>query len=178
MHPAIAAQDKIGWFPLIKGYLSEAWTKYLQYAVAHSAPTSPTRKLNIPVFLSGLVKFMWQSQSDFWNAHLDTVHHQGQKNSSPDKLQEPQTRIRMLHQQQDKVLAAHRSQYFKSDVEAFIAASPTRQLQVYLLHYGPLSKTVLNARVKLIHPPASSLLMVSPADCQPELFPPIDQRQM
>jgi hypothetical protein len=137
MHSAIAAQDKIGWFPLIKGYLSQAWTKYLQYTVDNSGPTSPTRKLDIPAFLSGLVKIMWQSQSDFWHAHLDNIHHRGQKESSPDKLQELQTRIRMLHQRQDEVLASHRSHYFKSDVEEFIATSNTRQLQAYLLHYGP-----------------------------------------
>jgi hypothetical protein len=30
--------------------------------------------LSSPTFLSGLIKTMWQSQSDFWKIHLDVIH--------------------------------------------------------------------------------------------------------
>jgi hypothetical protein len=95
-HPIIAAQLKIGWDAFLKGFITKRWRRFLASELSRQPPNC-TRKMNIPVFLSTLLKIIWKKMSELWHAHLDHVHHKSTPGPSPDKIDEMKTRIRLLH---------------------------------------------------------------------------------
>jgi hypothetical protein len=93
--PVIAAQSTIGWDAFTKGFISKRWRRFLTSELSRQPPAS-TNKMNIPVFLSTMVKILWKNMSEFWHAHLDLVHHKSSPSPSPNKINEMKTRILLI----------------------------------------------------------------------------------
>jgi hypothetical protein len=135
-HPIIAAQSKIGWDAFLKGFISKRWRRFLASELARQ-PTTRATKMNIPVFLSTMIKIIWKNMSELWHAHLDYVHNKSKPGPSPDKIDEMKTRIRLLHTRRTDTLAVHRDQYFFDDLDTYFQTATSTQMKPYLLNYTP-----------------------------------------
>jgi hypothetical protein len=148
-HPIIAAQSKISWDAFRKGFISKRWRRFLASELSRQPPNS-TNKMNIPVFLSTMIKIIWKNMSEFWHAHLDLVHHKSSPGPSPDKIDEMKTRIRLLHTRRiDAWLAVHREQYFFDDLETYLTTATSAQMKTYLLNYTPVIYASIREAIKV-----------------------------
>jgi hypothetical protein len=75
--------------------------------------------------------------SEFWHAHLAYVYNTSTPGSSPDKIDEMKTWIRLLHTRRIDALAVHRDQYFFDDLETYLQTATSAQMKTYLLNYTP-----------------------------------------
>jgi hypothetical protein len=130
------AQSKIGWDAFFKGFISKRWRRFLASELARQ-PTTRATKMNIPIFLSTMIKIIWKNMSKFWHAHLDYVHNKSKPGPSPDKIDEMKTRIRLLHTRRTDTLAVHRDQYFFDDLITYFQTATSAQMKTYLLNYTP-----------------------------------------
>jgi hypothetical protein len=105
--------------------------------------------MNIPVFLSTMLKIIWKNMSELWHAHLAHVHQNSAPGPSPDKIDEMKTRIRLLRTRCIDALAVHREQYFFDDLESYLQTATSAQMKTYLLNYTPAIYASIREATKL-----------------------------
>jgi hypothetical protein len=123
-------QSEIGWYLLLKGYLSTTWRQEL----TSMSENSRCKPVDV---LAGITKILWNEQLKFWEAHQNAQHTPSTSPStkSQEKLLEYKAQVRTLHAKRSKCLQAHQDQYFYEDVEAFLSSSTAYQMKLYLHHY-------------------------------------------
>ena len=148
-HTVIHSQSTIGWHLLARGFISTEWMRFLEIELTRRTITDePKKKLDVHNFMSGLLKTMWKSMSEYWSLHCEFVHRKD-PSATITPTQELHAKIRRLYTLRNDVLAAHRSQYFPDDLETFLTSSTQHQLRTYILNYEPVIYASIKRSKKL-----------------------------
>ena len=145
-HGCIRSQTQIGWWHFLLGFQSTSWQNLLVTTSRRSA-----QAVEPSAIMSGLLKTMWTSLSEFWTAHLTHIHRSNQSSindTSVDQVAEYKAKIRLLHERRHECQAAHQDRYFHPDVEQFLSISTGYQLRSYILHYETSIHASIRARLQ------------------------------
>ena len=143
LHALYESQAAIGWHLFPKGMLSLQWRHLLDGT--HSPPEAST--LQKPAdLISTLLQLLWETQYDMWKKYQSTQD----QPSNPggvryqEKHDQYTQRIRFLHNNRHRCLAAHQTRYFFEDVETFLSSATLSQKKAYLHCY----ETVIEQSIK------------------------------
>ena len=137
VHKLIHAQKQIGWTRFLRGFLSRQWQEYLEYELNHNQDAPAPAHFEYDQFFSGLIKVMWEQQSQFW---MEFQKHLRQKEGTAQpqgRTEEYELEIRHLYSLRGKVLPQHRDDYFPQKLSEFLEHSTPSQLQTYITNYKP-----------------------------------------
>jgi hypothetical protein len=95
---------------------------------------------------------MWQQMTNLWIAYIEELHQSSSNRPSPDRIQELKTKIRTIHALKPETLAAHREQYFHSNVEDYLKHATIQQMKTYLLNYAPAIQASIREAEKVNSP--------------------------
>jgi hypothetical protein len=95
---------------------------------------SPIRTIDPTMFLSGLIKIMWNEIRILWANHQEKLHDTSNITSNPQRT-ELQLRIRILHALRGHTRTIHQATYFYSDLDTFLAQGTLYQFQWYIDKY-------------------------------------------
>ena len=98
---------------------------------------SPIRTIDPTMFLSGLIKIMWNEIRILWANHQEKLHDTSNITSNPHRT-ELQQRIRILHALRGHTRTIHQATYFYSDLDTFLAQGTLYQFQSYIDKYKPV----------------------------------------
>ena len=101
------------------------------------APANSYSTIEATALISGIIKLIWAEMSTLWTAHLQYIHQYEASIALSAKATELKVQIRALHQMKTKSLAEHRTRYFFSDVEQYLAKATARQMATYVDRYRP-----------------------------------------
>lgn len=97
--PAEISQAKIGWYRMLKGFLSHEWERYLENTFCVWSRQIPAPAyFDHTQFFSGLIKVMWSAQSTFWNHYQALIHKNTEKHkTSEERRNQTKAEIRYLY---------------------------------------------------------------------------------
>jgi hypothetical protein len=135
----------------MRGFISIKW----YYLIDPTTPpgTSGYHKKAVSRAFSLLIEELWASQLDFWRDYQAERH----QNPTPDvdlpppHVQELQASIQHLHSLKTQVETNREDVYFPRDVKEFMKRNNPRQLQNYILNYGPAIRQSIHRRTSQAH---------------------------
>lgn len=137
VHKLIHSQRQIGWTHFLRGFLSKQWQDYLEYELHHNEEAPAPPHFDYDQFFCGLIKVMWEAQSNFWmEFHKHLRQHQSES-QIPTNVEEYKTEIRYLYSLRGHTLPQHRDDYFPQRLSEFLEHSSPSQLQTYITNYKP-----------------------------------------
>jgi hypothetical protein len=142
------SQHQIGWDLLPRGFLTRNW-RGLYESISYAE--HPINETQTTLFLSGLVRLMWDAQLLYWKKHIDREETGTPTTTILNSKRRDvfQTKIRDLHLKKQDCLHGHQEQYFHEDVEAFLSHATNSQMKAYLHYYEPAIHDSIAAAKKL-----------------------------
>ena len=179
------AQAEIGWMPLLRGFLSHKWRRYLTDQTR--LRPKPTLRCTPDQFYYKLILIFWKAQTDFWTAYQDLRHTPQPLDTPSSKHLELQRDVQYLLSLQSQVCLEHQTTYFPADPSLFLANGTTTQFRVYLYNYSDaIHQSILESNrrsvaktrplwtfggftrnAKALHPPATT------HHPEPQVTPPL-----
>ena len=146
------AQESIGWSLFPKGFFSTQWRHLYESTRNPLIDTTPQSSVDI---ISGIIQLLWKSQLSLWEklqleiGDLRTSH----SVRTFEQHSEYVRRVRLLHNQKEFCLHAHKDQYFHDDMETFVCNATVTQLKDYLRQYEPaIHQSVKDAKKISLRP--------------------------
>jgi hypothetical protein len=137
VHKLIHSQKQIGWTRFLRGFLSKQWHDYLEYEFNHNIEAPAPAHFDYDQFFSGLIKIMWEQQTNFWMDFLKSIQQNERSAQIPSRVDEYKMEIRHLYSLRGQVLPQHRDEYFPNRLSEFLDYSTPSQLRTYITNYKP-----------------------------------------
>jgi exonuclease III len=134
-HQLIEEQNSIGWYALLRGFVSKQWAVIQHAHFYHNDNVTITKTGSL--WITGLLAIVWDQIFLLWKLYKDTLHGVDAKAQTAILTRHLRRKIQALHDRQDDVRAADR-RWFISDLQRYLANATVAKMQSWLSTYEPI----------------------------------------